>query len=269
MPGRRSGAGAALVFGMGVAALAAACGPETYHRGASQDAAHETAIDNSVGGADGTGGAEGLDGDGADTPVCVMQGYGGFTGDGSVPTFSTSWTFDSATGVQGWSPVGMPAAVVQATTSSLDSQDGFPDPGSARLVIPFGGDTQQVAFGFNFSAPQDFAGKVLTARVRLNSCNPSGTIMAGLAYKSIAGVYLFASSVVRTIVAADGWVGFALSFDAPDGFVDPTRTDPDGGATLVPDPTAVLEVDILVLTGAAPYTTADVSIDTVGISDGP
>ena len=44
-------------------------------------------------------------------------------------------------------------------------------------------------------------------------------------------------------------------------------TYPDGGI-IAPDPTAVLEIDVLVLTGNAPFTTTDVSVDTVGISDG-
>jgi hypothetical protein len=262
----------ALVVGIGLPGLAASCGPESYMRGPREDAAREVDRDSAGTGGQGQGqdqgndGAGGTDGGAPDTPGCGMQGYGGFTGDGSVPPFSMSWTFDGVAGLQGWSPVGMPPEVVQVTTTALDSQDGFPDPGSARVMIPFSGNNQQVAYGFNFSGPQNFAGKVLTARVRLNSCNPSGTIMVGLAYKSIPSIYLFASSVVRIIVATNGWVTFQLSFDAPDGFVDMTRKDVDGGI-LAPDPTAVLEIDILILTGAPPYTLADVSIDTVGISE--
>ena len=91
--------------------------------------------------------------------------------------------------------------------------------------------------------------------------------MVGLAFKSIANVYLFASSAVPTIVAASGWVTLSLSFDHPDGFVDMTRTNPDGGL-IAPDAAAVLEIDVLILTGNAPFTTTDISIDTVGISDG-
>ncbi len=60
---------------------------------------------------------------------------------------------------------------------------------------------------------------------------------------------------------------FRLSFDHPDGFVDTSHTYPDGGAPIVPDPTQVLEIDVLILTGSAPYMTTDVSIDTIGISD--
>jgi len=184
------------------------------------------------------------------------------------PTFTQSWTFDTAADLVGWAPVGQPPDTVAATTLMFDDQDGSPDAGSARLTIPFTMSNSQVAFGYNFNAgPQNFSGKVLTARVRINSANVSGTVMAGLAYKSISGVYLFASSAVPTIVPAQGWVTFSLSFDHPDGFVDTTRTYPDG-ATIVPDPTQVLEIDVLILTGAAPYLTTDVSIDTVGISDG-
>ena len=101
--------------------------------------------------------------------------------------------------------------------------------------------------------------------MRLNSANASGTIMVGLAYKSVAGVYLFASSAVPVIVAANGWMTLSLSFDHPDGFVDMSRST-DGGI-ITPDPTAVLEIDVLVLTGNAPFTTTDVSVDTVGIGD--
>jgi hypothetical protein len=239
--------------------LGVGCGPESYHRSAPEDAAQDLAAE-----VPGTGGAGGDNGEGGAS--CSMAGNGGVSGDASVPAFSASWTFDGASGLQGWSPVGQPADVVAATTAVLDPQYGFPDPGSARLVIPFNGASQQVAFGYSFSSPQNFSGKVLTARVRLNSCNPSGTVLVGLAYKSIASLYLFASSSVPTITAASGWVTFSLSFDAPDGFVDMSRHDADGGV-IPPDPTTVLEVDILVLTGNSPFTITDVSIDTVGISD--
>ncbi len=257
--------GVALVAGLGAVP---ACGPEMFHQGLEgagppQDAPVESPATGGTGGnpGDGVGGAGGSD----DAGACP-QGGGGVSGDTSVPAFTQSWTFDTVADLIGWAPVGQPPDVVATTTVTFDDQDGFPCAGSARLAIPFAASNSQVAFGYNFTGPQNFSGKVLTARVRIDSANVSGTIMAGLAYKSISGVYLFASSVVRTIVAAQGWVTFSLSFDHPDGFVDTSRTN-DGGMTILPDPTQVLEIDVLVLTGAAPYMTTDVSIDTVGISD--
>jgi hypothetical protein len=242
-------AGAAILL-VGLGASGAGCGPEMFHQGV-EDAT------GGVGGDDGLGGAAGA----------CPQGGGGVSGDASVPAFTQSFTFDTAAGLIGWAPVGQPPDTVMATTVAFDDQDGFPCAGSARLTIPFAAANSQVAYGYNFSTgPQNFSGKVLTARVRLNSTNGSGTIMAGLAYKSISGVYLFASSAVPAILPAQGWVTFSLSFDHPDGYVDTTRTNADG-ATIVPDPTQVLEVDVLILTGTPPFMTVDASIDTVGISD--
>ncbi len=251
-----------------VAALSAtACGPEMYRQGVEDAGADDVPI---VG--PGTGGVGGNPGDGlggagdSDAGSCPSGG-GGASGDASVPAFTQSFTFDTAAGSIGWLLVGQPPDTVMATTAAFDDQDGFPCAGSARLTIPFASANSQVGYGYNFNTgPQNFAGKVLTARVRLNSPNAYGTIMAGLAYKSISSVYLFASSAVPTIVSAQGWVTFRLSFDHPDGFVDTSRTYPDG-ATIVPDPTQVLEIDVLILTGSSPYITTDVSIDTVGISD--
>ncbi len=261
------GAGMAVVLaGLGVTA---ACGPEMFRQGVEDAGSEDVPVVNP-----GTGGMGGNPGDGmggtgdADAGGC-LQGGGGVSGAASVPVFTQAFTFDTAAGLIGWAPVGQPTETVGATTVAFDDQDGFPCAGSARMTIPFAASNSQVAFGYNFNAgPQNFSGKVLTARVRLNSANVSGTIMVGLAYKSISGVYLFASSVVPTIVPAQGWVTFSLSFDHPDGFVDMSRTNSDG-ATIAPDPTQVLEIDILILTGSPPYITTDISIDTVGISDAP
>jgi hypothetical protein len=239
-------------------AATAACGPEMFHQGVEDAGGNDVPDNSGVGGTGGTGGDDG--------GSCISGG-GGVSGDASVPTFVKSWTFDTATDLIGWTPVGQPPDAVNATTVTLDDQDGFPCAGSARMTIPFTMASSQVALGYTFNTgPQDFSGKVLSARVRINATNGSGTIMAGLAYKSVSGYYLFASSAVPPIVPAQGWVTFSLSFDHPDGYVDTTRTYPDG-ATIVPDPTQVLEIDVLILTGSAPYMTVDVSIDTVGISD--
>lgn len=235
-------AGVTIVL-VGLGAGAAGCGPEMFHQGLE--------------GAGGMGGAAGS----------CAEGGGGVSGDAAVPVFAQSFTFDTMAGMAGWMPIGQPPDTVAMTTLTFDDPDGSPCAGSARLTIPFTVANSQVALGYTFNTgPQNFSGKVLTARVRLNTTNGSGTIMAGLAYKSISGVYLFASSAVPTIVPAQGWVTFSLSFDQPDGYVDMTRTDSDG-ATIVPDPTQVLEIDVLILTGSAPYMTIDASVDTVGISD--
>jgi hypothetical protein len=256
--------GAALILaGLG---LTGACGPEMFHQGLEDAGSGDVPVNPGTGGVGGNLG-DGLGGAGDFDAGACPQGGGGVSGDGSVPVFTRSFTFDTAADVGPWAPIGQPLTTVAGTTTAFDDQDGFPCAGSARLTIPFTESNSQIALGYNFSAgPQNFAGKVLTARVRLNSPNVSGTIMVGLAYKSIGSVYLFASSAVRVIVAAQGWVTFSLSFDQPDGFVDMSRTYPDG-ATIVPDPTQVLEIDILILTGSPPFITTDVSIDTVGISD--
>lgn len=250
------GRAALLAAVVGLAACAG-CGPEMFHQGIEDAGADVPVVPPGTGGAggDGTGGTGGS----------CLQGGGGVSGDATVPTFVQSWTFDTANDLLAWMTIGQPSDVVNATTVTLDDQDGFPCAGSARLSIPFTAASSQVAFGYSFPAPQDFSGKVLSARVRLNSANASGTIMAGLAYKSVSGVYLFASSAVPTIIAARGWVTFNLSFDHPDGFVDTNHTYPDG-ATILPDPKQVLEIDVLILTGSPPFITTDVSIDTVGIS---
>jgi hypothetical protein len=270
---RRAGRIPASLIAVAALGAASACGPEMFRQGiedagSSQDVPVESPGTGGAGGNpdDGMGGAGGGADDGGGASGSCPQGGGGVSGDASVPAFTQSWTFDDAVELTGWAPLGQPPDVVAATTLMLDSQDGFPCAGSARMTIPFAASNSQVAFGYNFPAgPQNFSGKVLTARVRVNSANASGTIMAGLAYKSIGDVYLFASSAVPTIVRAQGWVTFRLSFDHPDGFVDTSRTYPDGG-TIVPDPTQVLEIDVLILTGSAPYMTTDVSIDTVGIT---
>ena len=259
-----TGSGVAII----VAALSAtACGPEMFRQGVEDAGSGDVPIiDPGTGGMSGNPG-DGLGGAGDSDAGSCPSGGGGVSGDASVPAFTQSFTFDTTAGLIGWAPVRQPPDTVMATTAAFDDQDGFPCAGSARLTIPFASASSQVAYGYNFNTgPQNFAGKVLTARVRVNSANVSGTIMAGLAYKSIGSIYLFASSAVPTIVPAQGWVTFKLSFDHPDGYVDMTRTYPDG-ATIVPDATQVLEIDVLILTGSPPFITTDVSIDTVGISD--
>jgi len=240
-----------------VTALAVpACGPEMFRQG----------IEVGTGGTGGDPG-DGVGGAGETDAGSCLSGGGGVSGDAAVPVFTQSFTFDTAAALIPWAQVGQPPETIGATTVAFDDQDGSPCAGSARLTIPFAAANSQVAYGYSFNTgPQNFSGKVLTARVRVNSANVSGTIMAGLAYKSIGSIYLFASSAVPTIVPAQGWLTFKLSFDHPDGYVDMTRTYPDG-ATIVPDATQVLEIDVLILTGSPPFITTDVSIDTVGISD--
>jgi hypothetical protein len=265
----RAGLPVGIVVGIVFVLGGAACGPEMFHQGAE-------GLGGAAGGGVGAGGAAGLPDDanggtggvgGDDGGASCVNGNGGVSGDASVPAFTSSWTFDGPGSLLGWAPIGQPSDVVAATTLALDDQDGFPCAGSARLTIPFSTGSSQVDLGYSFpNGPQNLSGKVLTARVRLNSANASGTIMVGLAYKSVAGVYLFASSAVPVIVAGNGWITLSLSFDHPDGFVDMSRSYADG-AIITPDPTAVLEIDVLVLTGNAPFTTTDVSVDTVGISD--
>jgi hypothetical protein len=276
----------ATVVGCAAVCLGVSCGPEAYRGGVDAAAGQSgsggnpgtggAATDGGTAGADGTAdgmadvpadGMAATDGGGSDVAICSVRGDGG-GGDAGLPTFSTSWTFDGPGGLQGWLPGGQPADVVAGSTAVLDSQDGFPSPGSVRFTIPFNAAAQQIVLALNFPAPMDFTGKVMSARVRLNSCNSAGTVLVGLAFKSIAGVYLYAASAVPALVASDGWVTLNLDFGAPNGFIDTSHKDADGG-TLLPDPKTVLELNIIVLTANPPYATADLSIDTIGLSDRP
>jgi hypothetical protein len=234
------------------ACVITACGPESFNQSLAEDARVD--LPGSDGTREGAGGTGGTD-------------AGGDRGaDAGVPSFVAN--FDGPGSLASWSLIGQPADVVAGSAQILDLADGFPDPGSARVTIPFSGDGQQVAFGYSFSTPRNFSGKTLIAHVRLNSSNPSGTVRAGLAYKSVPSVYLFASSAVPSLVSVDGWTTFALSFDQPDGFVDMGHHDGDGGI-IQPDPKTVLEIDVLILTGNSPYALTDVSVDSISVGDVP
>jgi hypothetical protein len=234
--------------------LGTACGPESYFPGGpTRDGAAESSSGGHAGG------------DAQEARSCVGAGGAGAGDDAGLPSFLSSWTFDGP-GVDGWVVGGQPADVVAGSTATFNGQDGFPALGSARVTVPFTGDSQQIAFELNFSQGMNFSGKTLSARVRMESCAYGGTVLAGLAYKSISPYYLFASSMVAPITSRGGWITVNLNFDAPDGFIDMSRTDADGGL-VVPDPTDVLEIDVIILTGGGPFGTVDVGVDTVGITN--
>jgi len=245
-----------------------ACGPESYRQVAARDAHPDLSAAGGApgGGAGGRGAGGGNSGSDAAAEVgyCLIHDGGG--SDAAMAPFNMSWTFDDASGLQGWSHVGQPAEVRDATTQRFDPDDGYPDPGSARVGVPFNGGAQQIAFGYNFPTPVDLSHQVLTARVRVNTCNGPGTLVMGLAYKSIVGVYEYAASTPVDVTAASGWITLTMSIDNPGGFVDTSRRDADGGVIL-PDPTTSLEVDVIIQSNNGPYGLIDVSVDSVGLSD--
>jgi hypothetical protein len=252
--------------------LAASCGPESYRPGNS-DAhldLHGTGgvSGGTGGGSSGTGGGSGTGGMGAGGAAgsCIEMGNGGVSGDAGLPQFLNSWTFDGPD-LQAWILGGTPSDLVAGSREVFDDQHGSPSPGSARVTIPFTAANQQIAFEYNFAGPTDLSGKTMTARLRVNSCD-NGGLQAGLAYKSVSGVYVYAASFVQPVTPANGWVTLSLSFDAPTGFIDTSHTYADG-AVIMPDPKMGLEIDVIVLAGSAPSGTADVSIDTIGISANP
>src|SRR5882724_5098107 len=174
-PSRRGGRHASLTSLFALAAatagVLAGCGPESYRRGESADARGDLARAGGDGGGDAGADVPLVIDAAADAGDCSVRGTADGT-DAGVPTFDTSWTFDDATGLQGWMHVGQPADVVAATTQKFDGQDGYPAAGSARVSVPFNGAGQQIAFGYNFPTPRDLSAQVMSARVRLDSCNP-------------------------------------------------------------------------------------------------
>jgi hypothetical protein len=271
-PSRRGGHYLALGFRLALAAGAGgslpACGPESYRQIAARDAhADLPGAGGNAGGGGGRGGA-GNGGSDAATEVGYCPIHDGGASDAAMPRFNMSWTFDDATGLQGWSHVGQPPEVRDATTQLFDPDDGYPDPGSVRVAIPFNGASEQIAFGYNFPTPQDLSHQVLTARVRVNTCNGPGTLVMGLAYKSVPGVYEYAASNPIDVTASSGWITLTMRIDSPGGFIDTSHRDADGGM-LLPDPTTSLEVDVIIQSNNGPYGLIDVSVDSVGLSDDP
>lgn len=258
----------ALAVGLTLAAsgicLFPACGPQPYRPVAQTDGHVDLpGTGGTLGGtggriAGGTGGSAPVDGG-----FCSVRDAS--ASDAAPGAFNMSWSFDDANGLQGWAHVGQPSDVRDATVQRFDP-DGYPAAGSARVIVPFNGGAQQIAFGYNFSTPQDLSHQVLSARVRLNSCNGSGSVVVGMAYKSVAGVYEYAASNPVDITAASGWITLTMSIDNPGGYVDMSHRDADGGVIL-PDPSATLEIDVIIQSNQGPYLGADVSVDTVGLSN--
>jgi hypothetical protein len=190
----------------------------------------------------GSTGSGAMGGAGGSGGVCVL---GTGKGDSTVPAFARSWTFDSD--LQGWGESPDVVAV-------FDDQDGSPSPGAAKVTVPFTEAIQTYSFTQNF-ASTNMTGQIMSARVRLKSCNKLGSVQAFLTVKSTVN-YIFARSAFVTLDVASGWV--TLTFD-------PTKPD-FVTAGMIQDLTDVREVDVgFYSTGIGPFTTATIEVDTVGI----
>jgi len=122
-------------------------------------------------GAEGGAGSGGENEGGSDPGAA---GDNGAAGDTTTPA-AEGWTFDET--IQGWAvgwaqtgQTGVEDATLKAgTTLTFDNDSGNPDPGSLLLEIPFTDPEQGVEVGINLPTPIDLSGKIITAKVRLNS----------------------------------------------------------------------------------------------------
>jgi hypothetical protein len=204
-----------------------------------------------AGGMVGAGGAAGAPVD----PMCANAVYMhttlfGSSFDGwSVPMGNPTGSLAPMPGVDGGPPSG--------TIQSLDTSDGMPSPGSAKLVIPFSDVGQQLLFAQNFTS-LNLKGETVTAYIKLDSGlygDPVNSVAHAFLVLKTTASYNYATGPSINLDTAAGWVQLTISADNP-------VMNPFGY-----DPCDVREIDIEIDTGQmGTYKSAVVHIDTIAVT---
>jgi hypothetical protein len=258
--------GIAVVFLAGALLSAAACSsgssasPDSGAKGGTGGSATGGTggkVDAAAGGAGGfaSGGTTGTGGAGGTAVVCLL-----------APTVHTS-TF--TTNFDGWN-VGNNGSVELVpsmadggggTVASLDTTDGSPANGSAKLQIPFQARGEQFLFAQNYAPSLNLTGGTVTAMIKLDS-GLYGSIDA-VAHAFIVlkttGAYNYATGPSINLDQGAGWVQLTFNVNAPAQL-------PDGY-----NPCDVREIDVEIdtTTASGTYVPAVIHIDTIAITGAP
>ena len=185
------------------------------------------------------------------------EGDDGGAGGSGGGTFIQVWDFAADT--EGFVPgFSSPDATLKdRATVAHDAADGEPDPGSLSVTIPFSAPEEKVTVALNFMEAVDMSGKVLTAKVRLDSGFGTDPMVPG-------GAKLYAKTTTAYVYADGGWLNqdmpgvwntLTLTLDSPEGYLA------EGAWT----PSEVLEigVEFAANTGGT-WETGNFHLDTIG-----
>jgi hypothetical protein len=142
-----------------------------------------------------------------------MEGSGGtLGGSGGVAG-------NDAAGEGGEFPGGTGGTGPTGTTMELDTSDGATDSpnGSLKLTIPFDGPAQLLLLAQVYNTNLNFAGTLVTARIKLDSglsVTPSDTGRANLVLKSTDG-FIYSPGPAVVLDPSAGWTTLTLDPDAP------------------------------------------------------
>jgi hypothetical protein len=208
----------------------------------------------------GTGGRGGGSGGGSggatsDAATCTTPQYTstsafGAIFDGWVIASNSTYVLVPMPGEDGGPPTG--------SKLELDTADGSPMNGSAKLTIPFTEPIQEVIFAKNFAPGVNLSGTTVTAKIKLDSGLIVGPTDVGTAFLvlKVGETYAWAPGTSITLDPTAGWVSLTLSADAPNPQL------PFGYS-----PCDVREIDIIIKTGdTGMYREAVVHIDTIAIT---
>jgi len=144
------------------------------------------------------------------------------------------------------------------TLLELDTADGSPTNGSAKLTIPFSEPVQDLLFAKLYAPGVSLAGAKVTAQIKLDSGLITGPADIGRAFIALKSgpSYTWAPGNSITLDPTAGWVPLTLSADAP-----------SPGLSLEYDPCDIREIDIIIQTAqTGMYRSAVVHIDTIAIT---
>jgi len=180
------------------------------------------------------------------------------------PINGVGWSFD--TDSEGWLvDYAVPEALAASTQIAFDPAAGLPTPGSLKATIPFTGALQEVDIAVPLAAPRNLTGKVLSARVVLDSGLGIGGEPGGVKLFVKTGEnYIYADAGWVNLEHLGSWVTMTFPIDRPPGWVQPPS------ASGVYDPTDIRLIGVGVMTasnGSVDWGTAVVHIDSVKYAD--
>ena len=177
-------------------------------------------------------------------------GTSGSSSGGSAPT-GNGWRFP--TNSETWAAsYGEPSSAPGSSSVSWDSGVGNPENGSLELTVPFSGTDQKLDVSIGIE-PTSFAGKTITAKVKLDSglsTSPDHPGGAKLYVKTGDG-FVYADGGWTNLEG--DWASLSLNVSSPGGFI--------AGAH---DPADVREIGVEIATGSqGSYAGASVHIDSI------
>ena len=218
-----------------------------------------TSADNG-GSENATGGSE--DGQGGEEPGTDTGGSAGSpaTATGGAGTVEGEVLFGFDTDVEGFALETYQDEAATAFTNmygsstlSWDSAEGQPDPGALKLVAGFDGYSQDVTVQHNWPTtdPQDFTGRTLRVRVKLESgFNPDPSFPGGVQFFVKTGANWTYGQTPGT--AGNGWsnietMGTWIEVEFP---LEDALTYPAAGTVTDFDPSQVLAIGVILSTGS-------------------